>query len=132
MIKLTYEVKPMKNFQSEDDYLERILILSQKGHVRSIDIALDMNFSKPSISVAMKKLREKGFITIDNNGYIYLTDEGNNKAQAVYEKHTVISSLFMKLGVSEKTALEDACKIEHYLSEETFIKLKEHLNNKST
>lgn len=120
----------MKNLQSEEDYLERILMLSEKGHVRSIDIATDMNFSKPSISVAMKKLKEKNFITIDENGFILLTEEGLKKASAVYDRHKVISSLLMIIGVSKGQALEDACNVEHCISEETFEKLKEVLKEK--
>lgn len=117
-----------KHMQSEEDYLERILVLSKKGTVRSIDLALDMNFSKPSISIAMKKLKEKKYIEIDNYGSITLTEDGLKIALKVYERHTIISSLFIKLGVSEAQALLDACEVEHCISEETFNKLKEHYN----
>lgn len=120
----------MKNLQSEEDYLERILMLQEKGHVRSIDLATDMNFSKPSISVAMKKLKEKELITIDENGFIFFTDEGLKRASAVYDRHKVISTLLMEIGVSKEQALEDACNVEHCISEETFEKLKEVLKAK--
>lgn len=120
---MTFEVKK----ESTEDYLERILILTNRnGKVRSIDIANDMSFSKPSVSIAMKKLRDKNYITIDENGYIYLTPLGLEKASSVYERHVIISKSLMLLGVDEKTALIDACKIEHDLSEETFSKIKEH------
>lgn len=122
----------MKNLQSEEDYLERILMLQEKGHVRSIDLATDMNFSKPSISVAMKKLKEKELITIDENGFIFFTDEGLKRASAVYDRHKVISTLLMEIGVSKEQALEDACNVEHCISEETFEKLKEVLKEKKS
>lgn len=119
----------MTNMQSEEDYLETILILSQNGSVRSIDIANDMNYSKPSISIAMKKLKEKNYITIDKQGYIELTNEGHIIASLVYEKHTILSTLLIELGVSKEQALIDACKIEHCISDETFEKLKQYYNN---
>lgn len=116
-----------KKKESSEDYLERILMLSNKlGKVRSIDIANDMLFSKPSVSIAMKKLKENNFITIDKNGYIYLTDIGLQKASEVYERHVILSESLKALGIDEKTALIDACKIEHDLSEESFQKIKEH------
>lgn len=119
----------MTNMQSEEDYLETILILSQNGSVRSIDIANDMNYSKPSISIAMKKLKEKNYITIDKQGYIELTNEGHKIASLVYEKHIILSTLLIELGVSKEQALIDACKIEHCISTETFEKLKKYYNN---
>lgn len=116
----------MEIFESGQDYLERILILSQKlQKVRSIDIVKDMGFSKPSVSIAMKRLKEAGYINISNDGVIVLTPLGEEIASKIYERHVVISKLLIKLGVSEETAMKDACKIEHDLSEETFIKLKE-------
>lgn len=117
----------MRNNQSEEDYLERIhMLLERNGKVRSIDIANDMGFSKPSISIAMKKLEEKKYIYIDNNsGNIFLTEEGMKIATKIYDRHKVLTSLFSKLGVDSETAEDDACKIEHDLSEETFNKLKE-------
>ena len=118
----------MKLFESGEDYLERILILKERmGQVRSIDIVNDMGFSKPSVSVAMKKLRENGFITIDKNGFISLTEEGNQIATNIYERHQVLTKLFMSLGVDEEIAMKDACKIEHDLSDETFQAIKESM-----
>lgn len=119
----------MKIYKSSEDYLESILVLKEKiGNVRSIDIVDDMNFSKPSVSIAMKKLRENGYITIDSNGFINLTDEGFNIASKVYEKHQVLTKALMLLGVKEETAKEDACKLEHDLSDETFQALKNFIN----
>lgn len=121
----------MKLLESSEDYLERILILNERNTkpIRSIDIVEDMNFSKPSVSIAMKKLRENGYILIDEKGYITLTDIGLEAAEKTYERHLVLSNLFMKLGVDEDTALKDACRIEHDLSDETFNAIKE-LNKK--
>lgn len=120
----------MKNFQSEEDYLETILILNNRiGNVRSIDIAVELNYSKPSISIAMKKLKEKNYIQIDNEGIITLTEIGNKLASNVLEKHEVISNFLISLGVSKNQALLDACKIEHCISDESFTKLKEYINN---
>ena len=114
---------------SAEDYLERILMLRQlHGSVRSIDIANDMNFSKPSVSVAMKKLRENGYIEVDADGQIHLTDKGYQVASEVYERHQVLTLTLMKLGVSERQALEDACKIEHDLSEESFLAIKKYIS----
>ena len=119
----------MNAFESKEDYLERILILKQKnGQVRSIDIANDMSFSKPSVSVAMKKLKELGYISIDDSGYIELTTSGYEIASLTYEKHITLYNALLKLGVSEEVAHEDACKIEHELSEESFQKIKEFIN----
>lgn len=119
----------MKLFESGEDYLERILILKERnGQVRSIDIVNDMGFSKPSVSVAMKRLKESGYIEIDKSGYISLTDEGNEIATHVYERHQVLTKLFMSLGVDEETAMKDACKVEHDLSEETFQAIKAKMN----
>ena len=121
----------MKLFESGEDYLERILILKERnGQVRSIDIVVDMGFSKPSVSVAMKKLKEGGFIEVDKNGYISLTDNGQQIAESVYERHQVLTKLFMSLGVDEETAMKDACKVEHDLSEKTFQAIKNHTNNR--
>ncbi len=116
-----------KSEESMEDYLETILILFQKnGKVRSIDIASELNYSKASVSIAMKSLREKGLITMDEVGYISFTKEGLFIAQKVLERHTLISNWLIKLGVSENVAKEDACKIEHDISDETFQILKEH------
>lgn len=117
----------MKIQKSAENYLETILILKQaNGTVRSIDVANELSFSKPSVSVAMKRLRESGHITVDQDGYISLTESGNAVASAIYERHCVIAALLMGLGVSESIAFEDACKIEHEISEETFSKIREH------
>ncbi len=108
-------------------YLETILVLRNRiGAVRSIDIANELDYSKPSVSVAMKNLRENGYIETDGDGYILLTGKGEKIAMSVYDRHTTISQLLMRLGVNQKTAVEDACRIEHVISEETFQKIKEH------
>lgn len=115
----------MNIYESAEDYLERILILQEeKGEVRSIDIAHDMGFSKPSISVAMKKLKEAGLIIIDKNGFISLTKEGHVIADKVYERHTVLKKILIDIGVDPKQAEKDACKVEHVISEETFNAIK--------
>ena len=112
--------------ESAEDYLESILVLKKEnGAVRSIDIVNRLGYSKPSISVAMKRLRENGYIRMDSNGYITLTDSGLEIAERTYERHIVISTLLMELGVERETALEDACRIEHVISPETFEKLKD-------
>ena len=117
--------------ESAENYLESILVIKNtKGFVRSIDIANDLGVSKPSVSVAMKNFREEGYITVDSDGNIDLTEKGFLIAQSVYERHTVISKALMALGVDEKTALEDSCKIEHVISDETFAKIKEFLKSK--
>ena len=119
----------MNIYESAEDYLERILILSKKfDHVRSIDVVNDMGFSKPSISIAMKKLKESGYILVDEHGYLTLTDSGRKIAVKTYEKHKVLSDLFEKLGVPEDIAIKDACKIEHDLSDETFKAIKKYLS----
>lgn len=117
----------MQKNESREDYLERILMLKEKsGYVRSIDIATSMGYSKPSISIAIKKLKAEGLIEIDENtNYITLTKTGLEVAEKVYERHRIISSLLVSIGVPYDIALEDACKIEHDLSEITFDKIKE-------
>ena len=116
-----------KSEESMEDYLETILILNQKrGKVRSIDIVGELGYSKPSVSVAMKGLREKNLITMDEVGYIELTDSGRKKAEQVLERHNLLTECLIKIGVSEKVATEDACRIEHDISEETFEALKKH------
>ena len=113
--------------ESLEDYLETILILQKSnGHVRSIDIANELNFTKPSVSVAMKNLREKGYITMANTGYITLTDIGRQRAENVLERHTVLSDWLISIGVSKETALTDACRVEHDLSEESFQAIKKN------
>ncbi len=111
--------------ESLEDYLETILMLYKStGQVRSIDIANEMNFTKPSVSVAMKNLREKGYITMADNGYITLTESGKERAESVLERHTILADLLISIGVNEETAREDACKVEHDLSEESFEAIK--------
>lgn len=113
--------------ESGQMYLESILVLSKKlEHVRSIDICEHMNYSKPSVSRAVGLLKNGGFITVDDKGYINLTDEGFELATKIYERHTIITKVLTAIGVSEQTAAEDACKIEHVLSDETFEKIKVH------
>ena len=116
----------MKLYESAADYLETILMLSQKNEsVHSIDVARELGFSKPSVSVAVHKLADNGYVTIDEDGSLNLTELGYQIASRVYERHVIISKALTKLGVSEEQALIDACKIEHDISEETFQKLKE-------
>ena len=119
----------MKMQESGENYLETILILKQeKGYVRSIDIAMKLDFSKPSVSRAMSLLRENGYITMDQKeGWIELTGSGREIAERIYERHQVISQWLMDLGVAEKTATADACRIEHFISPETFDRIKEHI-----
>lgn len=118
----------MRRQQSTEDYLETILILKNRlGMVRSIDIVNDMGFTKPSVSIAMKNLREKGFILMDSDGYIMLTDSGRGIAECVYERHTVLTKALIAIGVSEETAKEDACRVEHDISSETFDRIKAHV-----
>ena len=115
----------MKIHESAENYLETILMIkNKKGAVRSIDIANELEFSKPSVSVAMKNLRENGYIDVDSNGYISLLETGLEIAEKMYERHTTISNWLISLGVNEETAVEDACKIEHIISNETFEAIK--------
>lgn len=121
-----------KSEESMEDYLETILILSQKnGKVRSIDIAGELGYTKASVSVAMKGLREKNLITMDEVGYINLTNDGLKKAENVLERHNLLTSCLIQLGVSEKVAAEDACRMEHDISDETFKALKKHFLKKA-
>ena len=123
--------KLMKIHESAENYLETILILkSRNGSVRSIDIANELNFSKPSVSVAMKNLRENGYITIDSSGMISLNPTGLEIAEKIYERHTLISDWLIRLGVDPDTAAEDACRIEHVISEESFNAIKKHAGQK--
>ena len=120
----------MKVNESAENYLEAIFMLKKEnGFVRSIDIAHELEFTKASVSIAMKSFREKGYITIDEAGGISLTDSGLAIAEKVYERHHVIASVLMLLGVSKETAFEDSCKIEHVISDESFEKLKDFLSN---
>ena len=119
----------MKIQESAENYLESILMLKEeKGFVRSIDIAHHMDFSKPSISRAMGLLRENGYITMDKDGFINLTEAGMEVASRLYERHRLLTQWLTALGVSPETAAEDACRIEHDISEETFLRLKDHIN----
>lgn len=114
--------------ESGENYLETILVLREKGvSVRSVDIANEMGFSKPSVSRAVKNLRDGGFISVDDNGFVFLTDIGEETARKIYERHEIISAWLIDIGVDEKTALEDACRIEHDISVVTFEKLKQHI-----
>ena len=114
--------------ESAENYLETILILSrQLPVVRSVDIANELNFKKSSVSVAMKHLRENGHITVDKSGFITLTPSGREIAEMIYERHEMISSWLIRVGVSKETALEDACKIEHVISKESFDAIKEFI-----
>lgn len=115
--------------QSAEDYFETIYMLKRKnGSVRAIDVVNELGFSKPTVSVAMKKFRENGFVTVDEAGQIELTEAGLAIAKKTFEKHTVISEMLIMLGVPEEIALEDACRMEHGLSDESFAAMKEHLN----
>ncbi len=114
--------------ESAENYLESIFAINkEKGFARSIDVANDLGVSKPSVSVAMKHFREEGYIIIDNEGNISLTDKGLQIAEQVYERHQIIAKALMALGVSENIAFEDSCKIEHDISQETFEKIKAFL-----
>ena len=117
----------MKRFESKEDYLERILQISQvKENVHAIDIAREMNFSKPSVSVAMGKLKDEGLIEINEKGEISLTFSGREIAEKTLEKHTILTKMLEFLGVSEETATEDACRMEHDISDETWEAIKKH------
>lgn len=129
MIEYNKEVNTMKIYESAQDYLERILMLSKKnGFVRSIDIATSMQVTKQSVSRAMKKLREDEYIDVDKNGHIILTLKGLEVANHMYERHTTITKFFITIGVPEDIALKDACKMEHDISTETFEAIKELLH----
>lgn len=118
--------------ESQENYIETIFILSKKKPVvRSVDIAKELGYKKPSISIAMKALKEQELITVTEEGYIYLTDEGLKIAKSVYDRHLVLTDLLKFLGVSESVAEEDACRIEHVISEETFKAIKKHFKAKN-
>lgn len=117
----------MRIQESAENYLETILVLRKKnGNVRSIDIAHELNFSKPSISRAMKLLRENDFIEVDSNGFITLTKSGSEIAEEMYVRHTTLANYLIVIGVDEETAMEDACRIEHVISQQTFEKIRQH------
>lgn len=112
--------------ESAENYLGQILIINnKKGYCRSIDICNEMGFSKPSVSVYMKNLREDGYISVDDSGNITLTEKGKEIADKIYDRHNVIAGFLMQLGTSEETAYKDSCKIEHDISEESFLLIKE-------
>ena len=117
-----------KSEESIEDYLETILILNrQLANVRSIDIANELSYSKPSVSVAMKNLRQKGYIAVSEEGFIRLTEEGRALAETVYERHSVLSQWLIRLGVNPETAIADACRMEHDLSAESFDAIKGYI-----
>lgn len=117
----------MKIQESAENYLETVLVLSKRsGSVRAVDVAEELGFSKPSVSVAMKNLRNSGYVETDQYGGIVLTDAGRAIAEKIYERHTLLSVWLERLGVSPETAAEDACRIEHVISEESFSALKVH------
>lgn len=114
--------------ESAENYLETILILSKKKPVvRSVDIAEELGFKKSSVSVAMKNLREKNHITVTKEGFIYLTDTGSEIAEMIYERHELLSDWLTRLGVDPKIAVQDACRIEHVISKESFEAIKKHI-----
>ena len=117
----------MQIHQSAEDYLETILMLTQRmGKVRSIDVVNELGFTKASVSIAMKKLRENGYIAVDGEGNLTLLEPGREIAERIYSRHRLLTHFFfMQLGVDEKTAAEDACKAEHILSEQTLEKIRE-------
>ncbi len=126
IIKYSMEVEAMAIQESGENYLEAILIIRErKGYVRSIDVANELNVSKPSVSRAMSVLKREGLIDMDGLNQILLTDEGEEIAQTIYERHKVLTKLFTSLGVDEKTAVKDACRIEHVISPISFAKIKE-------
>ena len=115
--------------ESAENYLESILVLQERrGQVRSIDIVNELGFSKPSVSIAMKKLRENGYISMEPDGRITLNESGLAIANRIYDRHKTITRFFMLLGVSEDVATEDACKVEHDISDETFKKIRQFVN----
>ena len=121
----------MKLYESAQDYLERILVLTkQNNEVRSIDLANDMGYTKQSISRAIKKLKNDGLINVDQNGFLSLTEKGLNISSKIYERHLIISKFLISLGVSEEIAKKDACKMEHDISDEAFEAFKKYLNQK--
>ena len=117
--------------ESGEMYLETIFVLSKtNSHVRSIDISEHMGYSKPSISRAMSILKQDGYILVDSDGFITLSDTGRSVAEKIFERHTLLSGILMRLGVSPEVAADDACKIEHAISDESFEAIKRHVSNK--
>ena len=120
----------MKTHESAENYLETILMLGKNGNpVRAIDIAHELEYTKPSVSVAMKNLRASGHIVVDSDGYITLTDSGREIAQSIYDRHTLISDWLILLGVDKEIAVRDACKMEHGMSEQSFSAIRSHIKN---
>lgn len=118
----------MQLHQSAEDYLEAILMLRERaGWVRSVDVAAELGFSKASVSIAMKKLRENGYVVMDDSGLLTLTPAGEDIAAPIYHRHKTLTDFFIRLGVDPATAARDACKVEHDLSQETFDRLLEHV-----
>lgn len=116
------------NNESAENYLETILVLSKKlPVVRSVDIANELNFKKSSVSIAMKNLREKNQITVTDSGFIYLTESGREVAEMIYERHEFLTDWLVSLGVDKDVAAEDACKMEHVISKESFAAIKSHV-----
>lgn len=121
----------MKTHESAENYLETILMLGQDGDtVRSVDIANELEYTKPSVSVAMKNLRASGYIEVDNDGHITLTDVGRKIAQSMYDRHTLISDWLIRLGVDRDIAVRDACKMEHGISEQSFEAIRRHIEGR--
>ena len=122
--------KEMKNHESRENYLETILILNATGiPVRAVDIAARLEFSRASVSIALKKLRDLGLVLVDSNGIVTFTPEGEVIARSVHERHSIIASWLVSIGVSAETASLDACKIEHVISEESFCAIREYLRS---
>ena len=118
----------MRLQESGEMYLETILVLSEeRSYVRAVDVGEYMGFSKPSVSRAMRLLREAGYVQTDENGFLQLTESGKARAKKIYERHTVLSEYLKKIGVSDEVAVDDACKLEHYMSDETFEALRRQL-----
>ena len=117
----------MKVQESRENYLEAILVLSKQGQVRSIDVANYLEFSKPSVSVAVANLKAALLLTVDENGHLHLTESGRALAEQVYERHTLLTECLVRLGVDPRIAAEDACRMEHVISQESFEQIKAHM-----
>ena len=117
----------MKIYESGENYLETIYMLcNTKGNIRAVDLCNELGFSKPTVSVALKKFREENYVLVDENGHLSLTPKGLEIAERMYERHNGIAKFLMAIGVNEETAYEDACLMEHHISDESFQKLQEH------